>query len=133
MIPYSKQTISSQDIKQVVKVLKSDFLTQGPQVLKFEKEINKYVKSKFTVAVNLATSALHLSCLALGLKKGDWLWTSSNSFVLSANCGLFCGAKIDLLDIELDDYNISIPMLPNLKKKEVFKVINNIKIFFNEK
>ena len=124
MIPYSKQTISSQDIKQVVKVLKSDFLTQGPQVLKFEKEINKYVKSKFTVAVNSATSALHLSCLALGLKKGDWLWTSSNSFVSSANCGLFCGAKIDLLDIELEDYNISIPLLKI--KLEKAKVSNRL-------
>ena len=124
MIPYSKQTISSQDIKQVVKVLKSDFLTQGPQVLKFEKKINKYVKSKFTVAVNSATSALHLSCLALGLKKGDWLWTSSNSFVSSANCGLFCGAKIDLLDIELEDYNISIPLLKI--KLEKAKVSNRL-------
>ena len=121
MIPYSKQSISSKDIKQVVKILKSDFLTQGPQVKKFEKKISNYVSSKFAAAVNSATSALHLSCLALGLKKGDWLWTSSNSFVSSANCGLFCGAKIDLLDIDLDDYNISIPLLKSkLEKRAVY-------------
>ena len=93
IIPYSKQSISKEDIRSVVKVLRSDFLTQGPKVSEFEK-ISKFVKSKYSVAVNSATSGLHLACLALGLKKGDWLWTSVNSFVASANCGLYCGAKL---------------------------------------
>ena len=119
MIPYSKQSISNKDIKSVKNVLKSDFLTQGPAVPKFEKNIKSYVNSKFAIAVNSATSALHLSCLALGLKKGDWLWTCTNSFVSSANCGLFCGAKIDLVDIDINSYNISISLLE--KKLKIAK------------
>ena len=117
MINYSKQSISNKDILAVNKVLKSNFLTQGPMVTKFENEIKKITKSKFAVAVNSATSALHLSCLALGLKKGDWLWTSANSFVASSNCALLCGAKVDLIDINLLDYNIDI-----LKLKQKLKI-----------
>ena len=122
MINYSKQSISKKDILAVTKVLKSNFLTQGPMVTKFENEIKKITKSKFAVAVNSATSALHLSCLALGLKKGDWLWTSANSFVASSNCALLCGAKVDLVDINILDYNIDISKLKkktrNRKKKK---------------
>ena len=83
MIPYNKQEITNEDIASVVKVLKSDFLTQGPLVPIFEKKISQKVKSKYSVATNSATSALHISCLSLGLKKGDYLWTSANSFVAS--------------------------------------------------
>ncbi len=128
IIPYSKQSISKEDIRSVVKVLRSDFLTQGPKVSEFEKKISKFVKSKYSVAVNSATSGLHLACLALGLKKGDWLWTSVNSFVASANCGLYCGAKVDLLDIDINDYNISIEFLEKKlieakKKNKLPKII----------
>ena len=99
-IPYGKQTITQEDIDSVVKVLKSDFLTQGPVIDQFENEISKFVKSKFSVAFNSATSALHMACLALGLQEGDYLWTSPITFVASANCGLYCQAKIDFVDID---------------------------------
>lgn len=108
MIPYSKQYIDKNDIENVKKVLKSNFLTQGPTVEKFENVVKKKFKAKFATAVNSATSALHLSCLALDLKKGDYLWTSPISFVASANCGLYCGAKIDFVDVCLDTFNIDI-------------------------
>ena len=107
MIPYGKQDINQADIDSVVDVLQSDFLTQGPQVPLFEKKVSDYCGSKFGVAVNSATSALHVACLALGLGKGDWLWTSPNTFVASANCGLYCGAKIDFVDIDPRTYNLS--------------------------
>ena len=106
MIPYGKQDINQNDIKSVIKVLKSDFLTQGPEVPIFEKKISEYCNVKFTIAVNSATSALHIACLALGLKSGDRLWTSPNSFVASANCGLYCGAKVDFVDIDSKTYNL---------------------------
>ena len=107
MIPYGKQDINQADIDSVVDVLQSDFLTQGPQVPLFEKVVSNYCGTTFGVAVNSATSALHIACLALGLGKGDWLWTSPNSFVASANCGLYCGAKIDFVDIDPQTYNLS--------------------------
>jgi UDP-4-amino-4,6-dideoxy-N-acetyl-beta-L-altrosamine transaminase len=107
MIPYGKQDISQTDIDSVVDVLKSDFLTQGPQVPLFEKTVSDYCGAEFGVATNSATSALHIACLALGLGKGDWLWTSPNSFVASANCGLYCGAKVDFVDIDPQTYNLS--------------------------
>jgi len=107
MIPYGRQDIDQADIDSVVDVLQSDFLTQGPQVPLFEKKVSDYCGSEFGVAVNSATSALHISCLALGLGRGDWLWTSPNSFVASANCGLYCGAKIDFVDIDSQTYNLS--------------------------
>ena len=110
-IPYSRQTITVQNIKEVNKVLKSDFITQGPVTKKFEDEISKFVDSKYCVTVNTATSALTIACKALGLKKGDILWTSTNSFVASSNCGLLCGAKVDFIDIDLENYNISIEKL----------------------
>ena len=124
MINYSRQYIDKKDIDAVVKALKSDYLTTGPLVPKFEKKISAKVKSKFAVAVNSATSALHISCLALGLKKGDLIWTSPNSFVASANCGLYCNAKVDFVDINLIDYNIDIDLL----KKKLAKAKLNKKL-----
>ena len=127
MIPYSKQYIDKKDIENVKKVLKSNFLTQGPNVKKFENIVKKKCNAKFATAVNSATSALHLSCIALDLKKGDYLWTSPNSFVASANCGLYCGAKIDFVDISLDTYNIDVDILEEkliyAKKKKVLPKI----------
>ena len=119
MIPYGKQNINSSDIKNVVKVLKSKFITQGPVVYKFEKKISKYTGSKFAIAANSASSALHIACLALGLKKNDYFWTVPNTFVASANCGLHCGAKIDFIDIDENTWNISISKLE--KKLKIAK------------
>lgn len=107
MIPYGRQDISQQDIDAVVEVLQSDFLTQGPMVPAFEKSIMEACNARFAVAVNSATSALHIACLALGLGKGDWLWTTPNTFVASANCGLYCGAQVDFVDIDPRTYNMS--------------------------
>ena len=114
MISYGKQSINQSDIDSVVNVLKSDFLTQGPQIPLFEKTVSDYCGSRYGVAVNSATSALHIACLALGLEKGDYLWTSPNTFVSSANCGLYCGAKIDLVDIDLKTYNMSLKPLTKI-------------------
>ena len=100
MIPYGHQEIIQADIDAVIDVLRSDFLTQGPQVPIFEKKISSLVGAKYVVAVNSATSALHIACLSLGLGKGDWLWTTPISFVASANCSLYCGANIDFVDID---------------------------------
>ncbi|SVE59649.1 uncharacterized protein METZ01_LOCUS512503, partial [marine metagenome] len=111
VIPYGKQDINKADIDAVVTVLNSDFLTQGPQVPLFEKAVSNYCNVDFGIAVNSATSALHIACLALGLEEGDWLWTSPNSFVASANCGLYCGAKVDFVDIDTKTYNLSIDKL----------------------
>jgi len=107
MIPYGKQDINQADIDSVVDVLQSDFLTQGPQVPLFEKTVSDYCGAEYGVAVNSATSALHVACLALGLGEGDWLWTSPNTFVASANCGLYCNAKVDFVDIDPLTYNLS--------------------------
>lgn len=106
MIPYGRQDINQQDIDAVVQVLKSDFLTQGPMVPRFEKAVAKYCGASYGVAVNSATSALHIACLALGLGPGDYLWTTPITFVASANCGLYCGAKVDFVDIDSDTYNL---------------------------
>jgi UDP-4-amino-4,6-dideoxy-N-acetyl-beta-L-altrosamine transaminase len=111
MIPYGKQDINQTDIDTVVNVLQSDFLTQGPQVPLFEKTVSDYCDAAYGVAVNSATSALHIACLALGLGEGDRLWTSPNSFVASANCGLYCGAKVDFIDIDPRTYNLSVTEL----------------------
>jgi len=111
MIPYSRQEITEQDIAEVEKILRSDFLSQGPTVPRFEESIANYCGVSHTIAVNSATSALHISCLALGLGPGDWLWTSPNTFVASANCGLYCGADIDFVDIDPKTYNMSVTAL----------------------
>ena len=128
MIPYGKQDINQSDIDSVVDVLQSDFLTQGPQVPLFEKTVSVYCGSKFGVAVNSATSALHIACLALGLGKNDWLWTSPNTFVASANCGLYCGAKVDFIDIDNKTFNIDVELLRNKlilakKKRKLPKIL----------
>ncbi|WP_412536151.1 UDP-4-amino-4,6-dideoxy-N-acetyl-beta-L-altrosamine transaminase [Marinobacter sp. MIT932201] len=106
MIPYGKQEISQADIDSVLEVLQSDFLTQGPKVPEFESKVAEHVGAKHALAVNSATSALHIACLSLGLGPGDWLWTSPITFVASANCGLYCGAKVDFVDIDPKTYNM---------------------------
>lgn len=110
-IPYGKQNINQQDIDAVIQVLQSDFLTQGPQVPLFEKTVAEYVGAEYAFAVNSATSALHIACLALGLQKGDVLWTSPITFVASANCALYCSADIDFVDIDPQTYNLSVDAL----------------------
>ena len=114
MIPYAKQDIIKKDINAVKKVLQSDWLTQGPNVDKFEKDIVTFCNARYGISVNSATSALHISCLALGVGQNDIVWTSPNSFVASSNCALYCGAKVDFVDIDPITYNISIS---ELKKK----------------
>jgi UDP-4-amino-4,6-dideoxy-N-acetyl-beta-L-altrosamine transaminase len=106
-IPYGHQSISEADIQSVVDVLRSDYLTQGPAVERFECSISDYCGAKHSVAVNSATSALHIACLAAGLGPSDTLWTSPNTFVASANCALFCGASVDFVDIDPRTYNMS--------------------------
>ena len=106
MIPYGKQDINQNDIDAVISVLTSDFITQGPKVPLFEQTVAKYCAADYAVAVNSATSALHIACLALGLAEGDYLWTSPNSFVASANCALYCGAQVDFVDIDAKTYNL---------------------------
>jgi UDP-4-amino-4,6-dideoxy-N-acetyl-beta-L-altrosamine transaminase len=106
VIPYGRQDITQADIDAVIGVLKSDFLTQGPVVPAFEGAVANKVRAKYAVAVNSATSALHIACLALGLKKGDLLWTSPVTFVASANCALYCGAQVDFVDIDPGTYNL---------------------------
>ena len=111
MISYGRQSISDSDIKSVVDVLRSDYLTQGEVGYKFEDAVCKYTGAKYATSTNSGTSALHLACLALQLGKGDVLWTSSITFVASANCGLYCGADIDFIDIDRNSWNLSIKSL----------------------
>lgn len=111
MIPYGRQTISEADIQAVVDVLRSDYLTQGPVVPAFEKSLADYCGTQHAVAVNSATSALHIACLALGVGEGDSVWTTPITFVASANCALYCGASVDFVDIDPHTYNISVEKL----------------------
>ena len=106
MIPYGRQHISQEDVDAVIEVLQSDYLTQGPKVPAFESAVARYCGVQHALAVNSATSALHIACLALGLGPGDWLWTSPITFVASANCGLYCGAQVDFVDIDPATYNL---------------------------
>jgi UDP-4-amino-4,6-dideoxy-N-acetyl-beta-L-altrosamine transaminase len=106
MIPYGRHDVTEADIEAVASVMRSDFLTQGAMVGRFEEAVALYCGARRAVAVNSATSALHLACLALGLGSGDWLWTSPISFVASANCGLYCGARIDFVDIDPRRYTM---------------------------
>lgn len=106
MIPYGRQDITQADIDAVVAVLRSDHLTQGPLVPLFEQAVASHVGVKHALAVNSATSALHIACMALGLGPGDWLWTSPVTFVASANCALYCGAQVDFVDIDPRTYNL---------------------------
>ena len=111
MIPYGRQDITEQDILEVEKVLRSPHLTQGPAVPKFEQAVIAHCDAKYAVAVNSATSALHIACKAIGLGDGDWLWTSPNTFVASSNCGLYCGASVDFVDIDPETFNMSVSAL----------------------
>ncbi|MFG6535312.1 UDP-4-amino-4,6-dideoxy-N-acetyl-beta-L-altrosamine transaminase [Sulfitobacter sp. 1A16787] len=120
MIPYGRQDITENDIDAVAAVLRSDFLTQGPAVPRFEKTVAAHVGVKHAVAVNSATSALHIACLAMDLGPGDWLWTSPVTFVASANCGLYCGAQVDFVDIDPQSYNLS-PMALEAKLEKAEK------------
>ena len=106
MIPYGRQDITQADIDAVVQVLHSTNLTQGPAVPLFEQAVRSHCRVTHALAANSATSALHIACLAIGLGPGDWLWTSPNTFVASANCGLYCGAKVDFVDIDPRTYNL---------------------------
>lgn len=106
MIPYGQQEVTKADIDAVVSVLKSTYLTQGPMVPRFEEAVRRHCNVGYAVAVNSATSALHIACRALGLGSGDWLWTTPITFVASANCGLYCGAQIDFVDIDPVTYNL---------------------------
>jgi UDP-4-amino-4,6-dideoxy-N-acetyl-beta-L-altrosamine transaminase len=110
-IPYGRQDINAADVAAVVEILQSDWLTQGPAIERFESAIAGYCGAAHGVAVNSATSALHIACLALGLGPGKRLWTSPNTFVASANCALYCGADVDFVDIEFDTGNMSVAAL----------------------
>lgn len=105
-IPYGKQNISREDVEAVLECLQSDFLTQGPKVPEFEILISNYCRVRYAVAVNSATSALHIACLALGVKPGDRVWTSAITFVASSNAALYCGATIDFVDIDIRTINL---------------------------
>jgi len=128
MIPYGHQQISEEDIDAVVSVLRSDYLTQGPMVPQFEQAVCDYTGASYGVAVNSGTSALHVACMALGLGEGDWLWTTPITFVASANCGRYCGANVDFVDIDPESWNISPKRLEEKlkqakKKNQLPKVI----------
>jgi UDP-4-amino-4,6-dideoxy-N-acetyl-beta-L-altrosamine transaminase len=111
MIPYGRQDISEEDIQAVINVLRSDYLTQGPAIPAFEKSIADYCSAQYGIAVNSATSALHIACLALGVGKDDVVWTTPITFVASANCALYCGATVDFVDIDPHTYNMSVERL----------------------
>jgi dTDP-4-amino-4,6-dideoxygalactose transaminase len=111
MIPYGRQNLSEDDINAVVEVLRSDFITQGPVVPQFEKTVAAYCGANFAVALNSATSALHVACLALDVGPGDLVWTSPITFVASANCARYCGADVDFVDIDPRTYNLSVERL----------------------
>jgi len=110
-IPYGRQSISEADIQAVVEVLRSDWLTQGPVVPAFEQSVASRCHAAYAVAMNSATSALHVACLALDLGPGDLLWTSPVTFVASANCARYCGADVDFVDIDPTTTNISVDKL----------------------
>ena len=124
MIPYGKQDITKEDIESLNTVLRSDFLTQGPVVPEFECKLAEITGANFVTAVNSATSALHIACLALGVKQGDLVWTVPNTFVASANCALYCGANVDFVDIDPITHNMSIHKLH--EKLEQAKASNSI-------
>ena len=111
MIPYGRQDIQPADIDAVVSVLRSDFLTQGPMVPRFERIVADRVRAKYALAVNSATAALHIACVALDLGPGDVLWTVPNTFVASANCARYCGADVDFVDIDPATWNLSVAAL----------------------
>lgn len=117
MIPYGRQDINQADIDAVVDVLKSDWLTQGPVVPRFEQAVASLVGARYAIASNSATSSLHLACLALGVGSGDYVWTSPVSFVASANCARYCGASVAFVDVDIDTGNMSIDALAAMLAK----------------
>ncbi len=123
-IPYGRQDINQKDVQAVLAALSSDWITQGPMIEQFEKKVAEYCGAKYAVAVNSATSALHIASMAAELKEGDWLWTSPNTFVASANCGRYCGALVDFVDIDEQTYNISVERLDNKLKQA--KIMNKL-------
>ncbi|MDT8435098.1 MAG: aminotransferase class I/II-fold pyridoxal phosphate-dependent enzyme, partial [Anaerosomatales bacterium] len=108
MIPYGRQSISEEDISAVVEVLRSDFITQGPAIERFERVVAEYCGAGHAVAVSSGTAALHIACIAADLGPGDTLWTSPNTFAASANCALYCGADVDFVDVDPGTYNMSV-------------------------
>ncbi|YAG11738.1 UDP-4-amino-4,6-dideoxy-N-acetyl-beta-L-altrosamine transaminase [Nostoc sp. DSM 114161] len=112
-IPYGRQDISQEDIDAVIAVLRSDWITQGPAIERFEQAVANYCQVKYAVAVSSATAGLHIACLAAGLREDELLWTSPNTFIASANCGLYCNAKVDFVDIDPNTYNLSVDQLKN--------------------
>jgi UDP-4-amino-4,6-dideoxy-N-acetyl-beta-L-altrosamine transaminase len=110
-IPYARQEIDASDVEAVVAVLRSDWLTQGPAIARFEADVAAYVGARHTIAVSSATAALHLACLALDVGPGDLVWTVPNTFVASANCARYCGADVDFVDIDDMTWNLSVPVL----------------------
>ena len=131
IISYNKPSFSSTDIKKINNCLRNGSLTEGKYLNIYEDKIRHYSKCKYSIALNSATSALHVSCLALGLKSGDYLWTSANSFVASANCGLYCGAKIRLIDIDSKTWNLDLKKLKEElkiaeKNKKLPKILVNV-------
>ena len=124
MIYYGKQSVNETDIESVVKILRSDFLTQGPTIEQFEKSVAEYCGAKYAVAVTNATSALHIACLSAGLDSEASLWTSPITFVASANCGRYCGAAVDFVDIDEKTYNMSVKALE--EKLKTSKAKNNL-------
>ena len=128
-IPYGRQDIQDSDIIAVLDVLKSDFLTQGPAVPFFEKAVSEFCGAAHAVALNSATSALHIALMALGVGAGDTVWTSPNTFVASSNAALYCGASVDFVDIDLDTYNLSIRSLrEKLEQAAVLGVLPKVVI-----
>lgn len=111
MIPYGRQDITQADLDAVIQILRSDFLTQGPAIPRFEQAVATRVRARHAIAVNSATSALHIACLSLGLRPGELLWTVPNTFVASANCARYCGADVDFVDMDPDTWNLSVPKL----------------------
>ncbi|MDZ7963378.1 MAG: UDP-4-amino-4,6-dideoxy-N-acetyl-beta-L-altrosamine transaminase [Nostoc sp. DedSLP03] len=120
-IPYGRQDINQEDIDAVIEVLHSDWITQGPVIERFEQAVANYCGAKYAVAVSSATAALHIACLAADLGQGDLLWTSPNTFVASANCGLYCNAKVDFIDIDLNTYNLSVDELESKLAKAEYQ------------
>lgn len=121
MISYGKQSINDQDIDAVVNVLKSDFLTQGPCLQQFEECVSQYVGAEYGLAVNSATSALHIACMALGLSKGDWVWTTPISFVATSNAAIYCDADVEFVDVDANTFN----MCANVLEKKNFSIISS--------
>ena len=124
LIPYGRQDVSEKDIQKVVQVLRSEYITQGPVILQFERRVADYCGANYSYACNSATSALHIACLSLGVGEGDIVWTSPISFVASSNCALYCGAEVDFVDIDSSSYNMCTKALENklIKAKKTGKL-----------